>query len=337
MNCVTIILGSIASLIFGFIIALFIPGFERKIHARIQQRIGPPITTPGLWNILKFYNKKTVVPKSDNPIAYHLTLIFALASVIFAFLFTTPFWWNVLGFASILGIAGLLKLEEISYLVMGTLSRSVMSVGMPANDITLYAKFSKNARRYFEEVGALRALKMVTYGSFPFYIALFLPFMVSQTMYIEHVVFAQNPQYSLIGLKPIILTFSGILAGFVYFIGFNILLNNRPFDIIKPKVDIIEGPILEYAAVYRGLYYFLVGFLSFTLSSIFVTLFFGIPLDLTVPSLTIAHLALIFILPFLSAILRAFSPVLTFTQIHYVSLLSTIIGVLALFMAAFGL
>ena len=38
-----------------FIISTLLPGIERKyIHARIQQRIGPPVTSPGIMAPIKF-------------------------------------------------------------------------------------------------------------------------------------------------------------------------------------------------------------------------------------------------------------------------------------------
>jgi energy-converting hydrogenase B subunit O len=101
-------------------------------------------------------------------------------------------------------------------------------------------------------------------------------------------------------------------------------------------VDIIEGPLLEYAAVWRGLYYLLMGFLSFTLSSLFVTLFVGIPFDVRFPFVMLLHLILVVILPVCSAVLRAFSPVFTFKQIYFVSFTSTMLGVIALVLSAMG-
>jgi energy-converting hydrogenase B subunit O len=38
----------IGTIIVAFIVSLWLPGIERKfVHARIQQRIGPPISSPG--------------------------------------------------------------------------------------------------------------------------------------------------------------------------------------------------------------------------------------------------------------------------------------------------
>jgi len=39
----------IGTLIVAFVVSVWLPGIERKfVQARIQQRIGPPISSPGL-------------------------------------------------------------------------------------------------------------------------------------------------------------------------------------------------------------------------------------------------------------------------------------------------
>lgn len=328
MNAETFVVGSIGSLAVAVAYALFIPGIERKVHARIQQRVGPPISTPGLWNILKFSYKRRVKPHSPNPGVYHLLVVFMLAVVAATLLVSTPTWWGILGFSTLLGLAGLLKLEEVSYVVMGFFSRSVMSVGMPWADLATYAGFRDAPRKHFEEVGAMRALKMITLGSFPFYAALSLPFIVAGSLDLSDVVALE---------EPVILSLSGLLSAFVYFIGYNMLTNNRPFDIIKPKVDVIEGPLMEYAAIWRGIYYLSSALLSFTLSSVFVALYLGIPFDVTATGSLPAHLALVALLPVSSAVLRAFSPVFTFKQVYSVSLSATILGFTAIVLAMTGI
>ncbi|MFC2162495.1 NADH-quinone oxidoreductase subunit H, partial [Candidatus Altiarchaeota archaeon] len=249
---ISLVLTTMMSLALGVACGLLIPGIERKVHARIQQRVGPPITTPGFWNVMKFLFKKRITPNSPNPALYHLVLTAALACVLAVLAISTPAWWGILGFASVLGVAGLLKVEESVYVFMGSLADSVMSVRMPANDMTRYASFKDAVRTPFERVSAVRSLKMITLGSFPFYIALFIPFVKA-----GGVGFADVGRLS----WPVIGSLSGLLGAATYFIGYNIMTNNRPFDIIKPKVDIIEGGLMEYAAAWRGMYYVLSGVL----------------------------------------------------------------------------
>ncbi|MBU0762680.1 MAG: NADH-quinone oxidoreductase subunit H [Candidatus Altiarchaeota archaeon] len=316
---------SLLVLVVAYFIAFIIPGIERKIQARIQRRYGPPILTPGFWSILKFTYKKGVKPDSPSPWLYHLSLILAFASTSFLLLWTTPFWAGVMGFATYLGLAGLLKVEEVTYLFMGSLSQSVMSKSMAFPDTISGAK-PEGIRSFFEEHAAVRALKMITLGSFPFYLALAVPFMSAYSLDVNSVL--EN--------TPVIYTISGVLGAIVYFFGYNIVSNNRPFDIIKPKVDVIEGPYMEYAGKWRALSYEMRGLLMFVLSSMFVSLYLGIPLAFDIPEVLATHLALAFVLPCLSAVLKAFSPVLTFKQIYPISSALTVLGFLALVLNYFG-
>ena len=49
MSIIYSILTVIITVLICFIISTLLPGIERKyVHARIQQRIGPPVTTPGI-------------------------------------------------------------------------------------------------------------------------------------------------------------------------------------------------------------------------------------------------------------------------------------------------
>jgi energy-converting hydrogenase B subunit O len=309
---------SLAVVFIAYAMAAFIPGLERKIQARIQARRGPPILTPGFWSILKFSYKKHVTPDSPSPRLYYFTLAVSFLATTALALFTTSY-WDILGFATFLGLAGLLKIEEVTYVFMGSLSRSIMSKSMAFPDVLSGGK-KEGLRIFFEEHSAVRALKMITVGSFPFYVALALPFMAAKSLEVSDV----------ISKTPAILTLSGVVGAVVYFISYNIVSNNRPFDIIKPKVDVIEGPYMEYAGKWRALAYEMRGLLMFVLSSMFVTLYLGIPISFdNIPALAL-HLVLSLILPVSAAVIKAFSPVLTFKQIIPISTSLTLLGLLAL-------
>lgn len=319
------ILESFIVLSIAMAFALFIPGFERKVHARIQRRRGPPIWTPGLWSVIKFCYKKERGTDSPQAGLYKATLAVSFFSTCMILLFSTPYWADALGFGTLLGIAGLLKVEEAAYIFMGSLSRSVMSRSMPFPDMLEGAK-KMGKRAFFEDIAATRSLKMITFGSFPFYLALSVPFVSAKTMDVAKVL--EGPAQ--------ILSASGIIAAVIYFVGYNMLINNRPFDIIKPKVDIIEGPMMEYSAKWRALAYETRGLVMFALSSIFVALFLGVPFSIERWDILLIHLGLSMVLPAFASILRAFSPVLTFRQIYPISMSLSLLGIFAIALGHMG-
>jgi len=301
-------------------------GLERKIQARLQRRRGPSLLMPGLWTMLKSAYKRPLRPDSPSPGLYGMFLLAGVGSLAAILVLTLPGWYGVLGFASLLGLAGLLKVEEATYIFMGSFSRSIMSTGMPFPD-TIRGSKEAGVRSYFEDVAAVRALKMITFGSFPFYIALTIPFMRAGSLEIGAVLLTHPAALA---------TVSGIIGAVVYFLGYNMLANNRPFDIVKPKVDIMEGPMMEYIAGWRALAHAMRGLALFVLSSVFVTLYLAVPFDLAKPGTAALHLALVIVMPALAAVLKAYSPVLTFKQIYPVSHALTVLGIVAVALAYLG-
>lgn len=335
-----LIFSSIVAVVVATLYSLVIPGIERKIQARVQQRIGPPVLTPGWWAVLKFWYKSKAEPIAQMPSFYKSLVWLGVAIVLLLFLFSTPSWWLVLGWGSILGLAGFLKLEEVLYVLMGSQSQSILTTPMPINDLVKGAKIKGVLREFVEQHSAERALKMMAVGSLPLYIALLVPFVGARSGMISDVIRIQNPVYfnsSWFSLplpsNPVLLTVPGFLAAIVYFVGYIMLLNERPFNILKAKIDVIEGGVLEYASKLRAGYYLMRNLLLFALSSIFVTLFIGIPFDPFMPLCLISNMILSLILPISMAILVAFSPILTFRQIYPTAVGLSALGVLALILS----
>lgn len=335
-----LILSSIVAVVVAVPYSLVLPGIERKLQARVQQRIGPPILTPGWWAFLKFWYKAKAEPIAQMPLLYKSLVWLGVAIVLILFLFSTPCWWAVLGWGSVLGLVGFLKLEEVLYVLMGSQSQSILTTPMPVNDLVRGAKVKGVLREFVEQHSAERALKMMAVGSLPFYIALLVPFVAARSGMISDVVKVQNPAYFSspwfclpLPSSPVLLTVPGFLAAVVYFAGYLMLLNERPFNILKAKIDVIEGGVLEYASKLRAGYYLMRNLLLFVLSSVFVTLFVGIPFDPFMPLCLILNAALSLILPIAMAILVAFSPILTFRQIYPAAVGLSALGVLALILS----
>ena len=125
----------------------------------------------------------------------------------------------------------------------------------------------------------------------------------------------------------------GAIAAVVYFLGFVMLMNEKPFSILKAKIGLIEGGVVEYAANLRAAYYLMRNLLMFGLSSIFVTLFIGIPFDPFIPSMLVLNMLLSLIPVISMAVLAAFSTILTFRQIYPTAMGISALGVLAMILA----
>ena len=78
---VTIILGTIGITAFGIFFGLLYKGVDRKISARMQGRIGPPLRQP-FRDVGKLFVKENIVPenavfKKSSPLAGIVLLLYA--------------------------------------------------------------------------------------------------------------------------------------------------------------------------------------------------------------------------------------------------------------------
>ena len=318
------IIAVIITVLVCFVISTLLPGIERKyIHARIQQRIGPPVTSPGIMAPIKFAFKENVEISSPVPSLYKVLPIMCFIVVLCILIALTPQAYQIPALSSLVAIVGFLKVEEICYVLMGSLSKSVMSVRMPFPDLVKGAQHPNTTRSFIEDISARRSLRMITYGSFPLYLALFAPITASRSIFLSDIVLYQQIH------GPFLFTISGGIAAIVFFIGYMIVLNEYPFSLIKAKSDVIEGPYMEYASKYRAVVYLTRGFFMFVLGAIFSVLFIGIPPNIfSIGILINIAVALIFV--FMMGIFSAFSPVFTNRQLLPTILGSTLLGILAI-------
>ncbi len=300
--------------------SILLPGIVRKVQARIQQRIGPGILTPGLFAILKFVFKHKPVISSPMPTLYKWSPTVGIAAMYFVVIFLTPQWAGILGLGSMVAIIGLLKVEEFVYVVMGYLSSNILSVRLPYPDTARGSKWPEAQRSTLENWGSVRMWKMIVFSSLPLYVAMFIPVAFTRSINIVDIVNSQA------GWDCLIFKVPGAIGAAVYFLGYIAILNDYPFSIGKAKADLVEGPMLELASSWRASYYLMRALVMFAASSIFVTLFFGVSLDPLNGYRLIIHLLLVLILPIFGAVLSAFSPILTFRQVVPLSAIATLIG-----------
>lgn len=84
---------------------------------------------------LKFFYKKTIEPCSPLPRLYNSLPIVGFISALLILIFLIPPMYTFGALASLVAIVGFLKIEEVIYVFMGSLSRSVMSLRMPFPDL----------------------------------------------------------------------------------------------------------------------------------------------------------------------------------------------------------
>jgi NADH-quinone oxidoreductase subunit H len=68
-------------LLFAAVIGLLLAGIDRKILARMQRRVGPPIIQP-FYDFLKLMGKETIIPQAANRTVYIAAPVLGFAALI---------------------------------------------------------------------------------------------------------------------------------------------------------------------------------------------------------------------------------------------------------------
>ena len=316
----------IVTFIIGGFVALWLPGIEKKSEARVQQRIGPQLSSPGIYTTLKFFFKHALKPTAVMPRLYNALPIITLIVVAALFLILIPpvmLSWGP--FASIVAVVGLLKLEEVLYLFMSSFSQSLMSKSMPFPDQAKGGKHRGAKQSFLETISANRSLRLISFGSLPFYLALFIPVIMAGSIDLSAIV-----KYQLAN-GPILFTLPGIIGTIVFFVGFLIILNANPFAFLEGHSDVIQGPLMEYMSKSRAVYTMAHASLIFVGSCLYSTLFLGMP-----PAMSITFIVPIvcsIIITMAIAVTSAFAPLFTNREFYPTVIATSMVAVIGIITA----
>ncbi|MEW5961366.1 MAG: NADH-quinone oxidoreductase subunit NuoH [Chloroflexota bacterium] len=202
---------------------------ERKIIARIQDRIGPNRAGPFGWlqavaDMIKMFTKEDITPANADRIVFNIAPGLAVFASIMAFA-VIPF---APGFAGTRMNVGLLYLIAIGGL--GTLA-------------ILMAGWSSNNK--YAMLGAFRAVAMLLTYEIPMVMTLVVVALVTGSMSMVDVVEAQRSMWYVVSLP---------LAFFIFLFAGIAEVGRSPFDLIEAESEIIAGFHTEYSGMKFGLF-----------------------------------------------------------------------------------
>jgi len=207
--------------LFLVIYAIFAEWLDRKLYARMQNRVGPPYWQP-LADLIKLFSKQVVVPRSAGYYFYILLPYFAFASVVTAFLFIPV--WSSRALYSYQG-----DLVIVAYLL--TIPTLVLSLS------------GWNSATAYSILGGIRCLTQLFAYEVPFFLALLTPALLLGTWNISEI--SQNLPAFLLAhpfyFIPVILAF---IVGVIALQG---KLERKPFDIPDAETELVAGPFTEYS------------------------------------------------------------------------------------------
>lgn len=243
------LLGALIVGTFGLGLVIFTIWLERKIYARIQDRVGPNRVGP--WGIfqtfpdmIKIFTKEYITPQGADKVVYNLAPILSVSAVLLT--------WAVIPFApTVFGTdvnVGVLYIVAVG--AIGTLS--IIMAGWSSNN-----KYSL--------LGAFRAVAQMVAYEIPMVLALLVPVLLSGTMGIN----------SLVASQEIWLIIYSPIAALMFFISTMAETGRAPFDLLEAESELVAGYQTEYSGLKFGMFYVGEFLHAFTISALTATVFFG--------------------------------------------------------------
>ncbi|HRU92026.1 MAG TPA: NADH-quinone oxidoreductase subunit H [Candidatus Marinimicrobia bacterium] len=211
-------------LLFSAVLGLLVGWVDRKVSARVQFRVGPPLFQ-NFNDFFKLLGKETIIVKES------LHSLFVLSPLV-AFGVTTLI-TTMLGVALFYGIGFGGDLLVIMYLLM-IYSVMVILGGSATGNV-------------YSSLGAGREIKLLLADELAFILVCLVPIIKSgYHIKLEEILSAQVAQGMFIG------SFSGALAFIVGLLCIQAKMTLPPFHIPEAETEIVEGPLMEYSGPLLG-------------------------------------------------------------------------------------
>ncbi|MEW5816431.1 MAG: complex I subunit 1 family protein, partial [Spirochaetota bacterium] len=191
--------------IFTVVAGLFSTWIDRKVSARVQWRVGPPLGQP-VYDVLKLLGKETLLPEKGNRTLFILAPILGLSAVTIV---STILWLANVGEVSFVG-----DLIVVVYLLI-----------LPSISVMLGGLSSANP---LAATGASREMKLILAYELPFLICL-------ATVIVKS---GLSIKLTEIAGIPVIGSISGVLAFLISLFCIQAKLGFPPFDIAEAETEI---------------------------------------------------------------------------------------------------
>ncbi len=212
--------------LFAIAFGLFLLGIDRKVYARLQRRVGPPLYQPFI-DIVKLLKKEMVIPKTAHFPSFMLS--------------------EVLGFAGMLVAIMLIPISGVftAFDSLGDMLVVLYLLALPAISLMLGGSSSSSP---FGAIGFSREMiMMIAYELILLLVMLTVAYKVGYAL-------GDTPVFSLNKIMEYQLEHGSflfdltMLPAFIAFLMFIPgIIGTVPFDIAEAETEVLEGPILEYS------------------------------------------------------------------------------------------
>ena len=239
--------------LFCFLAGMLLCGIDRKLVAKMQKRVGPPILQP-FYDFFKLCGKETIVPAAASKTTFLMAPLVGLAALVVIQLFIPVFSFSAFsGMADVIVILYLLLIPAMSIILGGAASGSPYAgVGLSREMVTIISC----------ELPLVLVLLAVakTVGSA---MGTGLCFSLSDIAAYQAMNGSLITKLSMIPAAAAMLL---IIPGET---------GNHPFDAAEAETEICEGLLAEYSGAPLGVFKLSHAIKMLTLTSLFVALFLG--------------------------------------------------------------
>lgn len=202
--------------LFLIVLGLSAQFMDRKLHARMQNRMGPPWFQP-LADLIKLAAKEEIIPNRADSLMFRMVPLFALAAVVTSFLYI-PIWGVQAKYAftgDVIVVLYLLTIPTVTFFLGGWYSRSMYSM-----------------------IGAVRSLMQLFAYEVPLFLAILAAALLADSWSLSGMTrfYTAHPFYALLNVV-------GLAVALVALLG---KLERVPFDIPEAETEIVAGSFTEY-------------------------------------------------------------------------------------------
>ena len=243
------IIGVVVIASFCLVLPLFLIWFERRIVARMQDRIGPNRVGPqGLLqtiaDALKLLIKEDITPIGADKLVYNVAPILSVVAVISMWA-VVPFASNILGTGLNVGVLYIVSIGSL-----GTLA--IMMAGWSSNN-------------KYALLGAFRTVAQLVSYEAPLILSLLVPVILARSMDLNVIIRAQ----------PVAFIVAAPIAALIFFITSVAEVGRTPFDLLEAESEIVAGFHIEYSGMKFGMFFVAEFLHAFTVGALTAVLFLG--------------------------------------------------------------
>lgn len=237
--------------LFALLAGLMLKGIDRKLEARLQRRVGPPVTQPFI-DLAKLCTKESIVPDTAHAKTFFAAPVIGFAGMaVCAALLPVPGVCNgMTDMGDMLVYVYLLPLPAIALMVAGSSSGSPFGALGFTREMTIMFAYEIPLLMIILAV----AMKVGRGAGAEFSLGAVVAYQH------EHGSFAFSP-----AMLPALLAYLAFLPG---------TMGAAPFDVPEAETEIIEGPLLEYSGPALAFFHMTAALKSIVALGLGVVLFF---------------------------------------------------------------